>query len=70
MSKHCYKCNYDYTDFSVRECPHPAVQLHYGRTICVYCCKKCKFAIRSDLMFDGLKCGYENNAKEKEERKD
>lgn len=44
---------------SIRSCPHPAVQRKYGGDVCVcvYCCKRCKFAVKNSY-FDGVGCGY------------
>lgn len=53
---HCYKCQHDYEPYSVRRCPHPAVNIKLGSHICVWCCKKCEFCKKSDI---GYVCEYE-----------
>lgn len=53
----CDKCHHSYRECSVRKCPHPAVQRHYGENICVSCCKGCKFAVKTPFC-GALGCGY------------
>ena len=62
MATHCYKCNHDYKECAVRVCPHPAVQKRYGETICILCCRGCKFVEKVPLC-GAVKCGYTTEEK-------
>ena len=55
----CDKCEHDYREHAIRECPHPAVNRIYGKHICVYCCSKCAYAVQYDYV-GGVGCGYES----------
>ena len=62
-TKHCYKCRRNYYPSCVRECPHPAVRKVYGETICIYCCRGCKYKVTYEG-YGGLGCGYVEYNKE------
>lgn len=63
QSKHCYKCGYDFNSFSVRACPHPAVNKVYGKAICAYCCRGCAFKTE-EKHTSALGCSYVDVDKE------
>lgn len=60
---YCFKCGHAYYRSCVRACPHPAVNRVYGSTICIYCCRKCKFHTKTPFCGAGG-CSYENDMKE------
>lgn len=41
--KRCSHCKLDFLPGAVRACLHPAVNRVYGRQICYYCCRKCRW---------------------------
>ncbi len=52
----CSACGFVFGEIAVRKnCPHPTVNRKYGKQICVYCCKKCKFV---KMLGTGWGCGY------------
>lgn len=63
----CDKCKQEYTQISVRRCPHSAVNRRFGEHICVCCCQKCKF---SERVSGGLACDYKGEVKDVKDVKD
>lgn len=52
--KRCDKCGRYWADCLVRECPHPKVRELIGEQMCLYCCRKCKHAVK--LPYGALGC--------------
>lgn len=38
----CGRCKRLFYPCAVATCPHPAVNQHFGKHICMYCCMKCE----------------------------
>lgn len=58
----CSKCGHKFAECAVRHCPHPAVKDKFDGEetyICIYCCRGCKFAGKSELC-GALGCGYKS----------
>jgi hypothetical protein len=56
----CARCGRTYRDFTIRECPHPAVRDRLGLFVCYYCCKKCKH--HTTMQYCGaIGCDYKND---------
>lgn len=55
----CNKCGYRFDPVSIRACAHPAVNRVYGKYICNYCCRKCKFHTNSALC-GAIGCAYKD----------
>lgn len=63
MSRHCDVCRREYGDMAVRHCPHPAVQRRYGESICVWCCKRCRWHKTDGMTHE---CVYEGAEDDKQ----
>ena len=59
----CNKCRHRFTESAVQHCPHPAVNRKYGDSICIYCCRGCKFVVK-DKLSGAVGCGYIGEANE------
>lgn len=59
--KRCEKCLYTFRSSCVRVCPHPAVRAAYGKTICAYCCRACKYKTEHPYI-DAPGCGYKEES--------
>lgn len=55
--KTCSRCQRTFDTYAVLECQHEAVQRAYGKTICYYCCKRCKYHTKHPLC-GAIGCGY------------
>ena len=54
----CDKCGHEYHEISMTHCPHPAVNRRYGKSLCVYYCKKCRY---SKYVGIGWACTYKKS---------
>ena len=57
----CDKCGRLCAPNLMGTCKHPAVNSVFGKRICMYCCRRCKFHIQFNIREHGLcavKCGY------------
>lgn len=51
----CDRCKRTYHSYSVANCNHEAVNSHYGKNICLYCCMKCNHHQKMPN-FGGVRC--------------
>lgn len=57
----CRKCGRLCADCLIGSCQHPSVNTVFGKQICMYCCKGCKFHIQLNIRDHGVcgvKCRY------------
>lgn len=63
MIKVCNKCGFAFDELSFFKsgCKHSAVNQKFGKNICIYCCKKCKYGVKSKALTyaDALECIYD-----------
>ena len=55
--KTCARCGRIYGGLQVAVCPNEAVNHVYGKQICYYCCKRCKFHTKHPLC-GAIGCNY------------